>query len=383
MNKISRVFQNAISLLATVFIPTRKAIVSVSSAVDPLSSDCIEVVRILQTADLEFPVLLVVHVDAEDNHINCTGRTVIVKKGSLLSIFYALTSRLSIVTHGFRDIGPFANLKTVVFNVWHGAPLKKIGYHSKAAFQPERLKNISRVWDYLVVPNPAWVTLFSEAFGLESNQILPIGFPRYNSVGLTRIRNVDGQPVKVAYLPTYRAGISSFAVYDFLRDPSFRRFLDVNKVELTVRFHPADRFIEEEISAALLCPRETTTEQMIMQCDLLVSDCSSVIIDAAAIGVATSIYFPDFAHIKEHIGGFYYDFPGESFCRGGVELSMQDIILEFLKNGAGNYNFPSELLPRSDFCSTFLKILPKVLEKKGSCFALVSTVSGRRPKENR
>lgn len=44
---------------------------------------------------------------------------------------------IALVTHGLRDIGPFVNLKTVVFNVWHGAPLKKIGYHSKMSRLPE------------------------------------------------------------------------------------------------------------------------------------------------------------------------------------------------------------------------------------------------------
>lgn len=363
MNKLARIYQNAFSLLATVCLPTRKALISISSAVDPLSSDCIEIVRTIQGADPALPVTLIIHVEAANLHIQRSGRTIIVKKGSMRSIFYALTSRVSIVTHGLRDIGPFVNLKTVVINVWHGAPIKKIGYHSKATLGRERLKNISRAWDYLVVPSAAWVTLFSEAFGLSEERLLSIGYPRYNSVPPRLAQRGERQFVKVAYLPTYRAGISSFAVYDFLRDPAFIRFLDANEVEFKVRFHPADRACEEGIPAALLCPKEATTEQLIAQCDLLVTDCSSVIVDAAAIGIDTSLYFPDFAQVEECLGGFYHDFPGKDFHDGGAELSMEHIISQFLRSGAGNYYLPPRLIPRRDFSESFLSILPAIQER--------------------
>lgn len=363
MNKLARILRNAISLFATVFLPTRKTVISISSAVNPLSSDCIEIVRIIQTADLGFSIKLVVHVDADNTEIKRTDGTIVVKKGSLKSVFYALTSRLSIVTHGLRDIGPFVNLKTVVFNVWHGAPLKKIGYHSKMTLERKRLKNISRAWDYFVVPSSAWVSLFSEAFALPVGKILPIGYPRYRLDVLSPPRKDERQLVKVTYLPTYRAGISSFEVYNFLRDPEFLRFLEVNEVELTVRLHPVDRVVEKDFLKEFLCQREVSTEEMIAQCDLLVTDCSSVIVDAAAMDIETSLYFPDFAKVEESLGGFYHGFPGEAFRCAGAEHSMDDIISEFLKNGVGNYHFPSELTPRDNFSKIFLTILPDILQK--------------------
>lgn len=362
MNKFYRHFQNGISLFATIIVPTRKAVISVSSAVDPLSSDCIEVARIIQIADLALPITLVVHVDSDNTHVEHIIGAIVVKKGSLRSIFYALISRLSIVTHGLHDVGPFVNFKTVVFNVWHGAPLKKIGYHSKVTPEQGRLKNINRVWDYLVVPSEAWVTLFSEAFGLSTDKILPIGYPRYNSLGHSKRYKAEKQVAMITYLPTYREGISDFAVYDFIRDPKFLRFLELNEVNFKVRFHPIDRDIEKDIPDDFLYPKHTTTEEMIAQSDLLVTDCSSVIVDAAAMGIETSLYFPDFAHVEKRLGGFYHDFPGELFLSGGASFSMEDIISEFLQSGIGNYNLPLEVIPCDDFRSTFVRMLPVILE---------------------
>ena len=95
----------------------------------------------------------------------------------------------------------------IVINLWHGC-----GYKNRTSNVPWISKN---PFDYVLVPGPVFIDAKSRFFGCSSEQVLPIGYPRYDLFYKESKEAVDfadvlkqGNQKLVLWMPTYRKTIS-------------------------------------------------------------------------------------------------------------------------------------------------------------------------------
>ena len=262
------------------------------------------------------------------------------EKGTLKSAYYLLRSSIYIITHGVRDAGAVFNFRSKIINIWHGAPIKKIGLDSGLSEANLSTISMTKLWDFFVVPSVYWRSQFKRAYGFPENKIVDIGYPRHeylnNHRRLKRSSAHYSSRKKIIYAPTYRAGIVDGDIFKIFRNAQFESYIKKNNIEFIFKSHPLDGLVE--LSDGVVDGSTRCLEFELLSCDLLISDCSSVIYDAAVAGVETMLFFPDFEEFREVVGGFYNDFPHSEFLNGNMYRDIF-VLLEDYKNKVGLVDF--------------------------------------------
>lgn len=128
-----------------------------------------------------------------------------------------------------------------------------------------------QIHDFVLVPGPLWINNLVQE-GVPRRRIFAVGYPKLDS--LFRLEQA-GKPTKktVLYAPTHSNSCSSY--------PKFAACLDrfPNHVNLVVSLHPYDKL------------NHKTTLEELAAADLVISDTSSVLYEAWALG--KPVLFPD------------------------------------------------------------------------------------------
>ncbi|PCF82951.1 teichoic acid glycerol-phosphate primase TarB [Staphylococcus delphini] len=201
-----------------------------------------------------------------------------------------------------------------VIQTWHAAgALKKFGLedHSVDLTQKEHVDQYCAVYqatDKYLVGGQQMADCFEKAFGARYEQLLSFGSPR-----LTTYRRIDRQAHqqklkkqlgiqnKVAvYLPTYREG------------GQMNRTIDKETFETAVpgytllsKYHPTVSAAAENIKMCTL--------DLVILADLIITDYSSLAIEASSVNTPTLFYVYDEAdyEIVRGLNKYYYDIPQE------------------------------------------------------------------------
>jgi CDP-glycerol glycerophosphotransferase (TagB/SpsB family) len=114
-------------------------------------------------------------------------------KTSLKGIYFILRSKYYFFNSSPNDINYFLSRKAVLFNLWHGIPLKKIEFDIKKgplAKKYNKNRTISRIIykifspdiylkpDYVLSTSDLSSNLFSSAFRINKKQCIECGYPR-------------------------------------------------------------------------------------------------------------------------------------------------------------------------------------------------------------
>lgn len=125
---------------------------------------------------------------------------------SLKGILTYLRAKTIIISHGEDDIFPFLLKKShVVFNLWHGTPIKKIGLLWDE--HDQKIKDFSSKLDYFVVSSSFEASFMQQAFGLTASQCLVAGTPRNDAlITPSKLMNLEKFSSRkiVLYVPTFR-----------------------------------------------------------------------------------------------------------------------------------------------------------------------------------
>jgi len=87
---------------------------------------------------------------------------------SVAAYYYALKARCVFYTHNFHWVGR-KNKGQLFVNIWHGS-----GYKASSGIRP------ANAFDYMVVPGKLFVRSKAEFFECTEDEILPLGYPRYD-----------------------------------------------------------------------------------------------------------------------------------------------------------------------------------------------------------
>lgn len=268
---------------------------------------------------------------------NCPGS---IKYGS--SDFFSVikSCRAICFTHSESDISPYIPKSVTKINLWHGSPMKKMGYDS-----PVDLKRLNKFkylpfkapyerWDYIVIQSDFFRPYFKSALKFSDQKILNLGLPR-NDILLSDSDEEEMSVFKnltlgniskiVTYAPTFRDG-----VFDILE-----ACLTVKKAVqsqlpdhiLLIRLHPYDRtklpkdFFGEAVVDAN-CVEDP--QYVLKKTSILITDYSSIAFDFSILNKKIILYCPDRPSYERSRGGLYFEIRDLPFvyCETLTSLSM-------------------------------------------------------------
>ena len=218
---------------------------------------------------------------------------------SLKGIYFSLKSGVVIFSSGKKDINRFFINGAKVINLWHGAPIKKIGLSNEFvnSLFINRIKRNLFPYDYeynvdfVVSTSPVFDNILSESFDLENEKIIKLGYPRndvffYKSKKNKFIETINknfNNPFKIIFLPTFRNyEIDLFSNYNF-NLKIISSVLNKNNAVLIYKGHYAENFnFNLKNNNRIILLEDSFNDEInytIKDCDLLLTDYSGVYFD--------------------------------------------------------------------------------------------------------
>lgn len=211
---------------------------------------------------------------------------------SFKGFWFVARGYVNIFNVSFNDISTFAPAKYLV-NLWHGIPLKKIGYDNQVSsvLKKEKVRNLKKVFPFIrgeefvnlaIASSKVEADILSSAFALPKNKIEVTGLPR-NDVFLEK--KVQTKISKVIYMPTWReSGSVSIGVLLMENIKKINEFLESSNIELFVKLHPnneQDVFFDDFTNVKLVLDSDIEQDiyTVINDYDILITDYSSIFFD--------------------------------------------------------------------------------------------------------
>lgn len=256
----------------------------------------------------------------------------VLKKNSLIGLLNYMTSKYIFYTHSpFNGVECLS--KQIVVNLWHGMPLKNIGYLDNKA-----QKDIPH-FTYTIATSIKFQEVISKVFGVNKNKVLITGLPRNDE--MNKFKNIlcklkiDGQKYrkKILWMPTFRkTAIGSIRNDGKHKDGKlpllsnselvdFNEYLSDNNDLLLIKLHPMDILQKKDFNKLSNIKIVTNDDfknieeqlySLFQEVDALITDYSSV-------------YF-DFMLLNKPIGFVMDDLMEYSSSRGFVFEDIYDWI---------------------------------------------------------
>ena len=250
---------------------------------------------------------------------------------TLKGLIYWLRSRYIVIDHGTSDI-PFSGSldynRRKIINVWHGIPLKNLGYRvkdknefsMKSEFEKYHSMICSSTLDFLAMQScfgkskkDMWLT------GLPRNDLLFFNNSQISNDlknGLSWIDDQLNQRKMVLYMPTWRDDKFYNPKFNESEIVKLKLLLKSENAVLAVKIHPNAPpidFVSLPIVNLSECPCPEVG-LFLRKADVLITDYSSVWVDFLLLDRPIVSYCPDISNYKKTRGLLYdYDlvFPGK------------------------------------------------------------------------
>ncbi|WIF72660.1 CDP-glycerol glycerophosphotransferase family protein [Proteus vulgaris] len=257
-------------------------------------------------------------------------RVKILKKKSLSGFFSLLSAEIVFFTHGIYSFYPTPTEKRQkIINLWHGMPLKNIGYLDR--------KNNVPGSHYTIATSVFFSKIMAEAFNIPRENVLICGLPR-NDILFLETKNPYLLTLKkeynkiVCWMPTYRH--SQKGDFRFDGEPNkiteqcineLNLFFHKNNSLLVLKPHPMDMINYnfhslsniKIITNEILDGWQTTVYELLSITDALWTDYSSVFIDYIVTKKPIIFITQDLTSYKKSRGFTYpiinHPLPGKQF----------------------------------------------------------------------
>lgn len=253
--------------------------------------------------------------------------------------------------------------------LWHGMPLKKIGYdhpipiHSikdriRALF-PFNNHNIIEKPYYFISISDKWNPILNTSFHINENHILLSGLPRNDSFFcdtkeslISKIDSNYNNPIKILYMPTFRDysqlyGKEPFNPFDGFGFDSikFKKLLEDRNLFFMYKGHYVDlkiRKLNEDFGDRFTILDDSMYDDMysfIKDVDILITDYSSIYFDFLLLRKPIILAPFDFNDYLTSSRDFYFDY---DTTIKGVRAYNWNELFEIIRNQ--EYYFPEEAL---------------------------------------
>jgi len=285
----------------------------------------------------------------------------------------ALTLRAGVVciTQGLRDVQMGATAGATLVQLWHGLPLKTIGWDAEWPDQPWVVQRCHSFMadeiDLVTVPSAAAIDPLSSGLGIDQDRFVVTGYPRTDvfageidgtrataeNATIERLEQQAANSPVVLYLPTYRhSGTSFVKAFDA---EAVGKQLAESGANLWIKAHPY-----EPVSAADSHPRihwlsaSVDPYLVLPLADVVVTDYSSVLFDFLAVDNPLVCFAYDRKAYTAN-RGFYFDY--ESVTPGPIVTDTEQLCAALenaihAADGGADPNAVDRRRLRERFCPT-------------------------------
>lgn len=233
---------------------------------------------------------------------------------SLLGIWHLITAKYIIHDHCNLFLDFLKSGRHVLFNLWHGSPIKAIGMLDDEVLPKTRKRyNFMAKYSYWFVTSDIYKIIISSTFQINPKKIYITGIVKTDIIFksdkdkyIKKCFNLDGFSKTILYAPTYKArganrvdveidtkNLFCFKEYD--RD-DFIKYLKENNICLIIKPHPFEetdfiKFLNRNcynqneniriITTNALTTNGINLNEVFGVTDLIISDFSSITVDYA------------------------------------------------------------------------------------------------------
>lgn len=268
---------------------------------------------------------------------------------SIRGIWYQLRAGYAVMTNGISDFKHAFLGGTTLINLWHGIPLKKIGYDdyyekdwdSKARKFRDRIIHIPLGREYVVATSPTIAQIYESAFRVPANRVICLGQPRndvfFDGSLMEKVR--DEENMHILYAPTHRKeGGVSIELQNIFNLKELDDFCEQNHCVFWVKKHFYHRHEVEDLQKYPrikdITGESWDTQELLMNTDVLITDYSSIYIDYLLLDRPILFYHYDYEEYLRTDREMYFEYkevtPGE---RAGDFTQFMEGMERILKNG--------------------------------------------------
>lgn len=257
---------------------------------------------------------------------------------SLKGIWYCLRGKVYIFDNYSKDISFWLSGGAKKINLWHGSGNKKTNYDNKF----DKVRHPKNMWEkfktfprrlsdekpnhYTLATSPMMEDIFVSAFNTTHDHIIQDGYPRNDVMFGINYKNVltdmEKETLKeieeqkaagnktAVYMPTFRDSEALF--FNYMNLEEFNRFLKENQICFYTKLHPKsklkERFAEAQYSNILNIGADVDPYTFISDCDILVTDYSSVYSDFLMLNRPTVLFIYDFKEYSNDTRECYFEY---------------------------------------------------------------------------
>ena len=281
-------------------------------------------------------------------------------RNSILCAKYAANAKAYFLSSGLLDVFWFINKQTLLIQLWHGTPIKKIAFDSptdlKKLINKKKFFNYNyqfNRYDYLIIEDNKYKKIFKSAFKISESKILGLGqarnliFNENNSTLITPIKdrlNISSFQKIILYAPTFRdkMDLNIQLIKTILKEETIN-FLKLNNYCLIVKLHPflsSNTEIKDFLQGLGASVKNIVDvidiQELLIISDAIVTDISSFALDYLQYSTNLYKYFPD---EKDYIDirGSFYEYTFKEMSDNSITInSIKEI--EFNQSVFQNYS---------------------------------------------
>lgn len=262
--------------------------------------------------------------------------------GTPKAVWTQLRAGYAIVSNGISDLEHTFLGRSVIIDLWHGIPLKKVVYDNKYEKDwdspkqklRDKLINVPLGKMYFVAPSEMFIPIYQSAFRRKREQIICLGQPRSD------IFFADNKPDKyfpdkkiILYCPTHRnegaERVELSKIFDLER---LEKFLDESGYYFVIKKHFYHRMEVENLEAYPhiidITNEDIDIQRLIMETEILITDYSSIYIDYLLLDSPLLFYCYDYEHYLANDREMYFEYEDVT---PGVKAKSFDELLGQLK----------------------------------------------------
>ena len=267
---------------------------------------------------------------------------------SFKGILMQLRAKYVVVCNGISDVNHTFMGRAVFLNLWHGVPLKKVGYDddkvknwdSKGQKIRRMIQEIPLGKEYVVATSGFYAPIYESAFRRSSDHILTLGQPRndifYDKSGKFylshKLRKAAKEKKVILYTPTHRKeGKIPFPLLEHFDFKVLNDWCIKNDILFVIRRHFYHKGEKVDLSmysnVVDITEKTMDIQELLMDTDILVTDYSSTYIDYLLLDRPVIFYNFDYQDYIENDREMYCDY--NEATPGYKAETFEDLMKEF------------------------------------------------------